>query len=45
VEDRDRVTATACALAYERGAQIFRVHAVAAAREALALANVMEGPP
>jgi dihydropteroate synthase len=37
VEDRDRVTATACALAAERGARLFRVHAVAAARETLAL--------
>jgi dihydropteroate synthase len=37
VEERDRVTATACALAAERGARLFRVHAVAAAREALAL--------
>jgi dihydropteroate synthase len=45
VEDRDRATATACALAYERGARLFRVHAVAAAREALALAQVMGGPP
>jgi dihydropteroate synthase len=44
VEDRDRVTATACAFAYERGARLFRVHAVAAARETLALARVMEGP-
>jgi dihydropteroate synthase len=39
VEDRDRPTATACALAYERGARLFRVHDVAAAREALALAQ------
>ena len=45
VEDRDRVTATACVLAYERGARLFRVHGVAAAREALALAQAMEGPP
>jgi len=37
VEDRDRVTATACALAAERGARLFRVHAVATTREALAL--------
>jgi dihydropteroate synthase len=43
VEDRDRVTATACALAYDRGARLFRVHAVAAAREALALAGAMQG--
>jgi dihydropteroate synthase len=38
VEDRDRATAAACALAWERGARLFRVHDVAAAREALALA-------
>jgi dihydropteroate synthase len=44
VDDRDRVTAVACALAYERGARLFRVHAVAAAREALALAQVLGGP-
>jgi dihydropteroate synthase len=37
IEERDRVTATACALAAERGARLFRVHAVRAAREALAL--------
>jgi len=43
VEDRDRATATACALAYERGARLFRVHAVAAAREALALAHAIGG--
>ncbi len=43
VEDRDRVTATACALAYNRGARLFRVHAVAAAREALALADAVGG--
>jgi dihydropteroate synthase len=44
VEDRDRVTALACALAYERGARLFRVHAVGAAREALALAQALGGP-
>jgi dihydropteroate synthase len=38
VEHRDRATAAACALAWERGARVFRVHDVAAAREALALA-------
>ncbi len=37
VEERDRVTATACALAAERGARLFRVHAVAETRETLAL--------
>ena len=42
-EERDRVTATACALAWGRGARLFRVHAVAAAREALALAVAMGG--
>ena len=37
LEERDRVTATACALAGERGARLFRVHAVAETRETLAL--------
>ena len=41
-EDRDRATAAACALAWERGARLFRVHAGAAAREALALARALE---
>ncbi len=44
VEDRDRATAAACALAWERGARLFRVHAVAAAREALAVATALERP-
>lgn len=43
VEDRDRATATACVMAYERGARIFRVHNVAMAREALALAHAVHG--
>jgi dihydropteroate synthase len=43
VEDRDRATAAACALAYERGARVFRVHAVAATREALALSQAVGG--
>ncbi len=42
VEDRDRATAAACALAWERGARLFRVHAVRAAREALALARALD---
>ena len=42
VEDRDRATAAACALAWERGARLFRVHAVAAAGEALALAHALD---
>ena len=32
VEDRDRATAVACALAWERGARLFRVHDVTLAR-------------
>jgi dihydropteroate synthase len=43
LEDRDRATALACALAYERGARLFRVHDVASAREALKLAQAMGG--
>jgi dihydropteroate synthase len=42
LEDRDRATATACALGYERGARLFRVHDVSSAREALALAQAVE---
>jgi dihydropteroate synthase len=45
VEERDRATAAACALAWERGARLFRVHAVAAAREALALAHALDTSP
>ncbi len=37
-EQRDRATAVACVMAWERGARIFRVHDVAMAREALAVA-------
>src|SRR5437764_10954779 len=44
VEDRDRVTAVACALAWERGARIFRVHDVALTREALSLASATTSP-
>jgi dihydropteroate synthase len=44
-EERDRATAVACALAYERGARLFRVHDVAAAREALSLARAVRGMP
>lgn len=43
VGDRDRITAVACALAYERGARLFRVHDPALTREALALAHVLGG--
>jgi dihydropteroate synthase len=44
VEARDRATAAACALAWERGARIFRVHDVAAARDALSFASALGGP-
>ena len=44
VEDRDRATAVACGLAWERGARLFRVHDVALAREALALASATTKP-
>jgi dihydropteroate synthase len=44
VEERDRATAAACALAWERGARLFRVHAAAAAREGLALAMALDAP-
>ena len=45
VGDRDRATAVACALAWERGARLFRVHDVALTREALALASATTNPP
>lgn len=41
VEDRDRATAAACALAHERGARLFRVHDPAAVRDALAVAEAL----
>lgn len=44
VEDRDRATAVACAIAWERGARLFRVHDVALTREALALASATTNP-
>ena len=43
VEHRDRATATACALAWERGARLFRVHDVRSARDALTLAEALGG--
>ena len=42
VEARDTATATACALAWERGARIFRVHDVRRTREALAMARALD---
>ncbi len=44
LDARDRATATACALAWERGARLFRVHDAAAARDALTLAQAIGGP-
>jgi len=44
VDDRDRATAVACALAWERGARLFRVHDVALAREALMVASATTSP-
>jgi dihydropteroate synthase len=44
VEDRDRATAVTCALAWERGARLFRVHDVALTREALVLASATTNP-
>jgi dihydropteroate synthase len=38
----DSVTAVACALGWERGARLFRVHDVAAARAALSLARSLD---
>ena len=42
--ERDGVTAVACALAWERGARLFRVHEPASTRAALALAEALGGP-
>lgn len=44
VDARDRATAAACALGWERGARIFRVHDVAGARDALSVARALGGP-
>ena len=41
VPHRDAATATACAAAYLGGASLFRVHAVAPVREALAIAHAI----
>jgi dihydropteroate synthase len=43
VEQRDAATAAACVVARMRGARLFRVHDVAAAREALAVADAVLG--
>lgn len=41
LEDRDRATAAACALAAAQGASLFRVHAPAAVRDAVMIADAM----
>jgi dihydropteroate synthase len=41
VDDRDRATAAACALAVERGAALVRVHDPAAVRDAVAVAHAI----
>ncbi len=41
VPDRDVATAACCALCFERGARIFRVHHPAATRDALAVAHAL----
>ena len=43
VDRRDAATATVCALAWREGARLFRVHDVAATREALTIATAWEG--
>jgi len=47
LEHRDAVSAVACALGWERGARIFRVHDVKQCRDALALATALDpsSPP
>jgi dihydropteroate synthase len=42
LDDRDRATAAACALAYSRGARLFRVHNPEAVRDALKVAAAVE---
>ena len=41
LDDRDRATAAFCALAYARGARLFRVHEPSAVRDALAVAHAL----
>jgi dihydropteroate synthase len=45
VAERDVATAAACVVLYERGARLFRVHNVAATRDALAVAHAVRGAP
>jgi dihydropteroate synthase len=43
IVERDVATAAACVVLYERGARLFRVHNVAATRDALAVADAVRG--
>jgi dihydropteroate synthase len=43
LDDRDRATAAACAIAADRGAHLFRVHDAHAVRDALAVAGALPG--
>ncbi len=43
VSERDTMTALACAIAWERGARLFRVHEVAGARDAIAFVQSVGG--
>jgi dihydropteroate synthase len=43
--DRDRATAALCALAYERGARLFRIHDPTAAMDALRIAHALGEAP
>jgi dihydropteroate synthase len=45
VEDRDRATAAACAIAVANGAHVLRVHDVAAARDAVAVGAAIRDAP
>lgn len=45
VDDRDRATASACALAVAAGAHILRVHNVEAVRDAVAIATAVRDAP
>jgi dihydropteroate synthase len=41
IDDRDRATAAVCALAFDRGARLFRLHEPAASRDAIAIAAAL----
>jgi dihydropteroate synthase len=45
VDDRDRATAAACAIAVAHGAHVLRVHDVGAVRDAIAVAAAVRDAP